>query len=117
MLTYPFLDSPLLYIHSAHVPVKSLQSCPTLQPHARVACQAPLSMGFSKQDYWSGLPCPSPGDLSDPGIESVSPCLFNAPALKADSLLLSHQKSPIFIVHTIYTIDTDILVTHSLVKP
>ena len=73
MLTYPFLDSPLLYIHSAYVPVKSLKSCPTLQPHARVACQAPLSMGFSKQDYWSGLPYPSPGDLSDPGIESVSP--------------------------------------------
>ena len=37
-----------------------------------VAGQAPLSMGFSRQEYWSGLPCPPPGDLSDPGIESVS---------------------------------------------
>ena len=37
-----------------------------------VACQAPLSMGFSWQDYWSGLPCPPPGDLSYPGIEPES---------------------------------------------
>ena len=37
-----------------------------------VAHQAPLSMGFSRQEYWSGLPCPPPGGLSDPGIEPVS---------------------------------------------
>jgi len=37
-----------------------------------VAHQAPLSMGFSRQGYWSGLPCPSLGDLPDPGIEPVS---------------------------------------------
>ena len=36
------------------------------------ACQAPLSMGFFRREYWSGLPCPPPGDLSDPGIEPVS---------------------------------------------
>ena len=40
-----------------------------------VACQAPLSMGFSRQEYWSGLPCPSPGDLPNPGVESRSPTL------------------------------------------
>ena len=40
-----------------------------------VACQAPLSMGFPRQEYWSGLPFPSPGDLSDPGIEPKSPAL------------------------------------------
>ena len=38
-----------------------------------VACQAPLSMGFSREEYWSGLPFPSPGELPDPGIESGSP--------------------------------------------
>ena len=48
-------------------------------------------MGFSRQEYWSGLPCPPPGDLSDPRIEPTSPV---APALQADSLLLSHQGSP-----------------------
>ena len=37
-----------------------------------VALQAPLSMGFSRQEYWSWLPCPPPGDLPDPGIEPVS---------------------------------------------
>ena len=37
-----------------------------------VVCQAPLSMGFSRQEYWSGLPCPLPGDLPNPEIEPVS---------------------------------------------
>ena len=37
-----------------------------------VTLQVPLSMGFSTQEYWSGLPCPPPGDLSEPGIETVS---------------------------------------------
>ena len=45
-----------------------------------VACQAPLSMGFPKQEYWSGLPFPFPRDLSNPGMEPGSP------ALEADSL-------------------------------
>ena len=47
-----------------------------------VAHQAPLPMGFSRQEYWSGLPCPPPGDLPNPGIEPASP------ALQVDSLLL-----------------------------
>ena len=46
-----------------------------------VALQASLSMGFSRQEYWSGLPFPFPGDLLDPGIEP------EFPALQADSLL------------------------------
>jgi len=37
------------------------------------ARQAPLSMGFSRQEYWSGVPCPPPGDLPDPGMEPASP--------------------------------------------
>ena len=41
-----------------------------------VARQVPLSMGFSRQEYWSGLPFPSPGDLPDPGIEPMSPALW-----------------------------------------
>ena len=48
-----------------------------------VARQAPLSMGFSRQEYWSGLPFPSPGDLPNPGIEPTSPV---SPALHANSL-------------------------------
>ena len=48
------------------------KSCLTLATPWTVACQAPLSMGFSRQEYWSGLPFPSPGDLPDPGIEPWS---------------------------------------------
>ena len=51
-----------------------------------IACHAPLSMKFSRQEYWSGLPFPSPGDLPDPGKEHWSS------ALQADSHL-SHQGS------------------------
>ena len=40
-----------------------------------VACQAPLPMGFSRQEYWSGLSCPPPGDLPDPRIKPASPAL------------------------------------------
>ena len=40
-----------------------------------VACQAPLAMGLPRQEYWSGLPFPSPEDLPDPGIEPISPAL------------------------------------------
>ena len=53
-----------------------------------VACQAPLSMAFSRQEYWSGLPCPPPGDLLYPGIESKTP------SLQVDSYHLSHKGSP-----------------------
>ena len=63
----------------------------SLQPLWTVACQAPLSMWFSGQEYWRGLPFPSPGDLPDLGIKPMSPV---SPALQADSLPLSHQGSP-----------------------
>ena len=54
------------------VHAKLLQSCLTPCDPMTVACEAPLSMGFSRQEYWSGSPCPSPGDLPDPGIERTS---------------------------------------------
>ena len=57
-----------------------------------VAHQAPLSMGFSRRGFWSGLPCPPPGNLPDPEIKPTSP---GSPALQADSLPLSH-------LHVIY---------------
>ena len=51
------------------------KSCLTLVTPWTVTHQAPLSMGFPRQEYWSGLPFPSPGDLPDPGIELWSPAL------------------------------------------
>ena len=54
-----------------------------------VAHQAPLSMGFSRQEYWSELPFPSPGDLPDPGIK------LGSPALQVDSLPSESPGKPI----------------------
>ena len=66
------------------------QQCLILCNPWTVAHPALLSTGFFRQEYWSGLPCLSPGDLPDPGIESGSP------ALQADSLLSEpSEKSPI----------------------
>ena len=65
--------------------------------HGLVAHQAPLSMGFSRQEYWRGLPFPAPGDLPNPGIEPASP------ALQADSLPLSHLGS---LVHAMFHSNT-----------
>ena len=62
--------------------------CPTLVTPWAVAHQISLFMGFSKQEYWSGLPCSSLGDLPNPGIKLMSP------ALQADYLPLSHWGSP-----------------------
>ena len=55
------------------------------------AHQAPLSMGFSRQEYWNGSPCPPPGDIPHPGIEPMTPV---SPALQVDSLPLSHPEAP-----------------------
>ena len=52
-----------------------LLSCPTLCDPMDVAHQAPLSVEFSRQKYWSGLPFTSPGELPDPGMEQGSPAL------------------------------------------
>ena len=60
--------------------VKSLSHVQLFVTPWTIAYQAPLSMGFSRQEYWSGLPFPSPGDLPNSGIEPESP------ALQADAL-------------------------------
>ena len=66
-----------------------------------VARQAPLSMGFSRQEYCSGLPYPCPGDLPNPGIEPRSP------ALQADPLLAELPGKPIYVHMMIYPYLTD----------
>ena len=72
--------------------VKSLSPAQHFSTPWTVAYQAPPSMGFSRQEYWSGLPFPSPGDLPDPGIEP------RASALQADSLLSDPPGKPLFVV-------------------
>ena len=61
--------------HKERKKVNSLSHVQLFLTPSTVAYQAPPSMGFSKQEYWSGLPFPSPGDLPDPGIEPWSPSL------------------------------------------
>ena len=70
------------------------QSCPTLRPWT--VALAPLSMGFSRQEYWSGLPFPSPGDLSNPWIKPRSP------TLQADSLPAEPQGKTLgWLIHSV----------------
>ena len=66
------------------------QSCLFVIPWT-VARQAPLSMGFSRQEFWNGLLSPPPGDLPDPGIKPMSPM---SSALQADSLLAEPSGKP-----------------------
>ena len=86
---HPLCDHPLLGIgtilfnpwllkYNSGIGRVCAQSGPTLCDSMDYIRQAPLSMGFSRQEYWSGLPCPPPGDLSNPGIEPASPA---SPAL------------------------------------
>ena len=71
------------------VTVLVTQSCPALCNSMNyIPCQTPLSMEFSRQEYWSGLPFPSPGDLPDPGIKPRSP------ALQTDSLPSKPPRKP-----------------------
>ena len=76
-------ESPVLH---ASLQVSMVWKCSSLNcvwffvTLGTIACQAPLSVRFSRQEYWSGLPFPSPGDLPDPGIKPQSP------ALQADAL-------------------------------
>ena len=74
-----------------HACVCVLTHFPLFATLCTVAPQAPLSMGFSRQEYSSGLPRPPPRDLPEPRIQPASPV---APASQADSLPLSHQGSP-----------------------
>ena len=73
----------IVHIFPQKVKVKSLSRVQLFATPWTVAHQAPPSMEFSKQEYWSGLPFPSPGGLPDPGIEPGSPT-FQADALTSE---------------------------------
>ena len=82
-------DSLLTELQVKWSEVKSLSHVQLFATAWTVAHQAPPSMGFSRQEYWSGLPFPSPGDLSNPGIESWSP------TLQADALTSEPPGKPL----------------------
>ena len=95
----------LMRIYKANFTQKKERKKVKLLSHVRlfatpwtVACQAPLSMGFSRQEYWSGLPFPSPGDLPNPGIE------YGSPALQADALSSEPPGKPQPLVNIVTTL-------------
>ena len=75
----------------SEVKVKLLSRVRLFATPRTVAYQTPPSMGFSRQEYWSGLPFPSPGDLPDPGIE------LRSPVLEADALTSEPPGKPLLI--------------------
>ena len=76
---------------------KSLQLCLTHCNPMDCSCQGPLPVGFSRQEYWSGLPCLPSGDLPNPGIKPRSP------ALQADSLLSELPGKPHYVyIHSFF---------------
>ena len=79
----------LRYVRKHCMHAKSLQSCPTLYDPKTIACQTSLSTGFSKQKYWSGLPCPPPGESSK-GI-------FQTQGLNPHLLCLLHWQAFFFL--------------------
>ena len=94
---------PVLKMSMRAVRAKSLQSCPALCDSCTAVHQAPLSMEFPRQEYWSGLPFATPGDLPDPGLEPMSlmsPALagrFFTTASPGKPLLLSYSRFSSFL--------------------
>ena len=88
-LMSPALAGAFFTTSHLKVKVKSLSRAQLFATSWTIAYQAPQSMGFSRQEYWSGLPFPSPGDLPNPGIEPGSP------ALQTDALLSAPLGKPI----------------------
>ena len=96
---YFLLAALLVYINThthiyIHAVVQSLSCVQLFVAPWTVVYQSPRSMGLPRQEYWSDLPFPSPGDLPDPGTEPMSS------AWQVDSLTLSHLGSPHTYTHT-----------------
>ena len=98
-------------LHSSFckVKVKSLSCVQLFATPWTVACKDPLSMGFSRQEYWSGCPFSSPGDLPNPGIEPRSP------ALQVDSFQLIHKGSSRMLEWVAYPFSRDL--PHPRIEP
>ena len=92
------------FVHVVKLKVKSLSHVRLSAAPWTVALQAPPSMGFSRHEYWSGLPFPSPGDLPDPGIEPRSP------TLQADALTSEPPGKP----HVVACIKISFLWLHDI---
>ena len=70
---YEFIESSIFPVHSRYMCVCVLNCVQLFAIPRTVACQIPLSMEFFRQEYWNGLPFPTPGDLPNPGIKPECP--------------------------------------------
>ena len=101
----PVGRSPLVVCFWCQVKVKSLSHIRLFATPWTVAYQSPLSMEFSRQEYWSRLPFPSPGDLPDPGIEPGSPAL-QADALPSEPPGKQHTSLPALFLMVSFSLST-----------
>ena len=98
--------------YSRRVPAKSYsQSCPTLCDPTDCTCQGPLSVGFSGQEYWRGLLCPPPGDLSDPGMELCLLCLLHWQAGPLPCVL---PGKPVIVTTLFYFLDSADVISYNI---
>ena len=104
------------YIHRTEYQseVKSLSRVRLFVTQWTVAHQVPASMGFARQEYWSGLPLPSPGDLPDPGMEPRSPtlqadALTSEPPGKPNRIVFNHKKKSTAMCHSRMSFENTIL--------
>ena len=100
VLTLSIRDPLLFALVGVHTRSVTSGMSDSLQPYGLWPTRLLCPWGFSRQEYWSGLPCLPPGHLPNPGIEPESP------ALQADSLPLSHQGSPLALVYTLATLNS-----------
>ena len=106
-----FFPSRFFVIQLTYMPICSVMSN-SLQPHGLyVACQSPLSMTFLRQEYWSGLPFLSPGNLLNPGIEPTSPV---SPALAAGILQDQHNLQDLTSSMSIFQFCSPLILLYSL---
>ena len=101
---------PMLFPHLLLSSCVCVLRCVLFATPYTVAYQAPLSMGFPRQEYWSGLPFPSSGDLTDPGIKPKSPVFFKNVLFFTDtSYNHSHIWSLLWVTVTYYVYHTALI--------
>ena len=107
---YPLIFSGTVWLTAAVLRLVT-QSYLTICDPMHCSCQAPLSVGFSRQEYWSGLPCFPSGDLPNPGIKPSSP------ALQVDYLLSESSGKPVSYCYFTTTQTLTAVISHGLIWP
>ena len=111
LISFFLYASLLCFTLTSHVPAQPLSCVGSFATPWTVANQAPLSMGFFRQEYWSGLPCPPSGDLPYPGMETTSPVSL---ALAGGFFTTKAPRKP---YHNTYLLTSEAARLHNLFTP